>query len=81
MGRYPDVERGSFPPKNVKVDLESSTTLSPSLTVFPSTALAQSQIWDEKIRVALRTPKYKKKDIDQRRSNVRLSNLVGLTIF
>ncbi|EIW59552.1 POP1-domain-containing protein [Trametes versicolor FP-101664 SS1] len=61
--------RLSFPPKNVKVDLESSTTLSPSSTVFPSTALAQSQIWDEKTRIALRTPKYKKRDIDQRRSN------------
>ncbi|KAI0631997.1 POP1-domain-containing protein [Trametes polyzona] len=61
--------RLSFPPKNAKVDLQGGTTLSPSATVFPSVALAKSQIWDEDTRIALRKPRYKKKDIDQRRSN------------
>ncbi|KAI0373884.1 POP1-domain-containing protein [Pilatotrama ljubarskyi] len=61
--------RLSFPPKNAKVEADSSATLSPASTVFPSAALAESQIWDEDTRVSLRKPRYKKKDIDQRRSN------------
>ncbi|KAI0763628.1 POP1-domain-containing protein [Trametes elegans] len=61
--------RLSFPPKNAKVCVEGGTTLSPASTVFPSAALAGSKIWDESTRVALRKPRFQKKDIDQRRSN------------
>ncbi|OBZ71160.1 Ribonucleases P/MRP protein subunit pop1 [Grifola frondosa] len=63
--------RLSFPPKNAKVDLDTQgqPNLSPPLSVFPSSTLAQSEIWDEDIRLGLRRPRYKKKDIDQRRSN------------
>ncbi|KAI9058196.1 POP1-domain-containing protein [Trametes sanguinea] len=61
--------RLSFPPKNAKVDVAGGATLSPASTVFPSAALAESKIWDEETRMALRKPRYKKKDIDQRRSN------------
>ncbi|KAI1793285.1 POP1-domain-containing protein [Ganoderma leucocontextum] len=61
--------RLSFPPKNAKLELEGGPSLSPASTVFPSAGLAQSQIWDENVRMVLRKPKYKKKDLDQRRSN------------
>ncbi|TFY59286.1 hypothetical protein EVJ58_g5874 [Rhodofomes roseus] len=57
--------RLSFPPKNAK--LEGGLTSSP-MTVFPSAKLAQSDIWDENVRNGLRKPKYKKKDIDERKS-------------
>ncbi|KAI0688915.1 POP1-domain-containing protein [Earliella scabrosa] len=60
--------RLSFPPRNAKLDIEQGTTLSPSSTVYPSAAIAQSQIWDEQTRMSLRKPRYKKKDLDQRRS-------------
>jgi ribonuclease P/MRP protein subunit POP1 len=40
------------------------------MNVFPSAALAQSEIWDEPVRKALKTPRYKKKDIDERKSKV-----------
>ena len=60
----------SFPPKNAKLKLEGGPSLSPASTVFPSAGLAQSQIWDENTRMVLRKPKFKKKDLDQRRSNV-----------
>ncbi|KAM5533607.1 hypothetical protein V8D89_012720 [Ganoderma adspersum] len=61
--------RLSFPPKNAKLELEVGPSLSPASTVFPSAGLAQSQIWDENTRMVLRKPKFKKKDLDQRRSN------------
>ncbi|TBU44510.1 POP1-domain-containing protein [Dichomitus squalens] len=61
--------RLSFPPKNVQLNIESGPSLSPASTVFPSACLAQSQIWDEDVRMVLRKPRYKKKDLDQRRSN------------
>ncbi|RPD62234.1 POP1-domain-containing protein [Lentinus tigrinus ALCF2SS1-7] len=58
-----------FPPKNAKLNKESGSTLPPASQVFPCAALAQSQIWDEQTRMKLRKPRYKKKDLDQRRSN------------
>ncbi|KAH9927049.1 POP1-domain-containing protein [Amylocystis lapponica] len=62
--------RLSFPPKNAKldIDIESGVQSSPPVSVFPSSALAQSDIWDEQVREPLRKPRFKKKDIDQRRS-------------
>lgn len=58
----------SFPPKNAKVEIEGGTTLSPSLTVFPSATLAESELWSEDVRTVLRKPRYRKQDIDRRRS-------------
>ncbi|KAL7280061.1 hypothetical protein ACG7TL_006476 [Trametes sanguinea] len=60
---------GSFPPKNAKLDVGGGATLYPASTVFPSAILAESKIWDEETRMAIRKPRYKKKYIDQRRSN------------
>jgi ribonuclease P/MRP protein subunit POP1 len=37
---------------------------------FPAAILAQSEIWDEEKRSALKKPTYKKKDLDMRRSKV-----------
>ncbi|KAI0714000.1 POP1-domain-containing protein [Cerioporus squamosus] len=61
--------RLSFPPKNAKLSIDGGPTLPPASQVFPSAALAQSQIWDEQTRMVLRKPRYKKKDLDERRSN------------
>ncbi|CCL99258.1 uncharacterized protein FIBRA_01273 [Fibroporia radiculosa] len=58
----------SFPPKNAKIEYGSDAPLSSPPNLFPSAALAQCEIWDESIRDGLRKPRYKKKDIDQRRS-------------
>ncbi|KZT11889.1 POP1-domain-containing protein [Laetiporus sulphureus 93-53] len=59
--------RLSFPPKNQKVRYESGPSAT-SPAIFPSAALATSSIWDESIREKLCKPKFKKSDIDQRRS-------------
>ncbi|PBK74850.1 POP1-domain-containing protein [Armillaria solidipes] len=56
--------RLKFPPKNAK--LNASTTS--NVLTMPSSALAQSDVWDEAARNALKTPRYKKKDLDERRS-------------
>ncbi|EKM51892.1 uncharacterized protein PHACADRAFT_127885 [Phanerochaete carnosa HHB-10118-sp] len=63
--------RLSFPPKNAKVNIakEALPSMSPAATAFfPTPTLAQSEIWAEDIRRPLRKPKFKKKDIDKRRS-------------
>lgn len=63
----------SFPPKNAKTNIDKEKLPSMSTAAqafFPSTTLAQSEIWDEEIRHPLRKPKFKKKDIDARRSKV-----------
>lgn len=62
----------SFPPKNAKVHINSNNP-SPSLctaSVFPTSVLAQSEIWDESVRNTLLKPRYQKKDLDDRRSKV-----------
>ncbi|KAG9308789.1 hypothetical protein JVU11DRAFT_11414 [Chiua virens] len=63
--------RLKFPPKNAKPHYEDFTTpsaqSSPVFT-YPSALIAQSEIWDEETRGSLKKPKYKKKDIDERRS-------------
>lgn len=38
--------------------------------IYPTGLTAQSEIWDEEKRGSLKKPKYKKKDIDDRRSKV-----------
>ncbi|KAG6906953.1 hypothetical protein DXG01_011213 [Tephrocybe rancida] len=59
----------SFPPKNAKAQAPETEYISPT-TVFPSGQLAQSDIWDEALRAKLSTPRYKKKDLDDRRSKL-----------
>ncbi|KAK0221848.1 POP1-domain-containing protein [Armillaria fumosa] len=56
--------RLKFPPKNAKLNVSTA----PNVLTMPSSALAQSDVWDETTRNALNTPKYKKKDLDERRS-------------
>jgi ribonuclease P/MRP protein subunit POP1 len=61
-----------FPPKNTKTGLCSSH-IPPTNLVFPSSHLAESEIWDDSVRNELAKPRFKKKDLDQRRAKVNLS--------
>lgn len=66
-----------FPPKNATVTIDKSKLPSVSSSVtslYPTSSLARSEIWEESVRQPLEKPKYKKKDIDQRRSKVRESH-------
>jgi ribonuclease P/MRP protein subunit POP1 len=56
-----------FPPKNAQPRLSDSDYMSAATTTFPSAALAHSEIWDQAARSK---PRYKKKDLDERRSKV-----------
>ncbi|KIK93095.1 hypothetical protein PAXRUDRAFT_829342 [Paxillus rubicundulus Ve08.2h10] len=63
--------RLKFPPKNAKPrypDPTQSLNSPPPAFIFPTALTAQSEIWDEEKRGGLRKPKYKKKDIDERRA-------------
>ncbi|KAG1733032.1 ribonucleases P/MRP protein subunit POP1-domain-containing protein [Suillus paluster] len=60
--------RLKFPPKNAKPSTNDVQAAAPAMT-FPATILAQSEIWEEEKRSALKKPTYKKKDLDTRRSN------------
>jgi ribonuclease P/MRP protein subunit POP1 len=62
-----------FPPKNAKPKVEDALQVPSPLAVFHTSSLAQCEIWDERIRDTLKRPRYKKKDIDERKSKVRLS--------
>ncbi|KAG5642672.1 hypothetical protein DXG03_002356 [Asterophora parasitica] len=57
--------RLKFPPKNAKAQAPNRATF-----IIPSTQLAQSEIWDEAVRARLTNPRYKKRDLDERRSKV-----------
>jgi ribonuclease P/MRP protein subunit POP1 len=59
------IHESRFPPKNAK---PSATAANP--IIIPSATLAQSDLWEESTRDSLRKPRYKKKDIDERRSKV-----------
>jgi ribonuclease P/MRP protein subunit POP1 len=59
-----------FPPKNAKPRPSDSDHVKATVTTFPSASLARSEIWDEATRKALLKPRYKKKDLDERRSKV-----------
>ncbi|KAG2087135.1 ribonucleases P/MRP protein subunit POP1-domain-containing protein [Suillus discolor] len=59
--------RLKFPPKNAKLRMDGQHPATPAMT-FPAAILAQSEIWDEEKRSALKKPTYKKKDLDARRS-------------
>jgi hypothetical protein len=57
-----------FPPKNAKPQSGPSTLP----VTFPTIELAQCEIWDADKRNGLKKPRYKKKDLDERRSKVRV---------
>ena len=61
-----------FPPKNAKPNINGSglPSLSSPVTTFPTSILAQSEIWEEGTRKSLQKPRYKKEDLDLRRSKV-----------
>jgi ribonuclease P/MRP protein subunit POP1 len=69
-----------FPPKNAKPKVEDMLEVSSPLAVFPTSSLAQCEIWDERTRDTLKRPRYKKKDIDERKSKVQLSRPDSLAI-
>ncbi|KAG8733616.1 hypothetical protein FRC11_004543 [Ceratobasidium sp. 423] len=58
--------RLSYPPTNSKVD-EDHPSLGTTL-ITPDPKLAQSEIWEQSVRDKLRTPTYKKGQLDRRRS-------------
>ncbi|KAH0586339.1 hypothetical protein H2248_007583 [Termitomyces sp. 'cryptogamus'] len=61
--------RLKFPPKNAQVQAPPVNDI-PSTTVFPSAQLAQCDLWDGAVRTKLARPRYKKKDLDERRSKL-----------
>ncbi|KAF5382413.1 hypothetical protein D9615_002972 [Tricholomella constricta] len=61
--------RLKFPPKNAKAKDPSSDHIR-TTSILPSTHLAQSEIWDEAVRARLANPRYKKKELDERRSKL-----------
>ncbi|KAI0259821.1 POP1-domain-containing protein [Gloeopeniophorella convolvens] len=62
--------RLNFPPKNAKVhvDKEELPTISSRWECFPTTSLAQSDIWNQNVRDTLKVPRFKKKELDTRRA-------------
>ncbi|KIK12154.1 hypothetical protein PISMIDRAFT_121406 [Pisolithus microcarpus 441] len=65
--------RLKFPPQNPKPsypDMPSSCASPANNLVFPTSLTARSDIWDEGQRDRLKKPKYKKKDLDERRSKL-----------
>ncbi|KAJ3894258.1 POP1-domain-containing protein [Lentinula edodes] len=57
-----------FPPKNAKVQLPVGNSVSSSIGVFPSAALAACNVWEQNIRNQLKNPRYQTKDINARRA-------------
>ncbi|KAG6891353.1 hypothetical protein C0992_008468 [Termitomyces sp. T32_za158] len=53
--------------RNAKAQAPATEHLS-STNIFPSAQLAQTDLWDVDIRTKLARPRYKKKDLDERRS-------------
>lgn len=71
-----------FPPKNAKVQLPVGNSVSSSIGVFPSAALAACNVWEQNIRNQLKNPRYQTKDINARRAQVIPSFLyLGLYIL
>ncbi|TDL22253.1 POP1-domain-containing protein [Rickenella mellea] len=62
--------RLDFPPKNAKAHIDSETlpSISSPAGLWPTPQLASSTIWDDKVRDGLSQPRFKKKDIDERRA-------------
>ncbi|KAK7056731.1 Ribonucleases P/MRP protein subunit pop1 [Paramarasmius palmivorus] len=59
--------RLKYPPKNAKVHLNDTLNLS-TVQLYPSSCLARSDIWDDSIRMKLKRPRFKKSELDERRS-------------
>ncbi|KAF9267501.1 POP1-domain-containing protein [Marasmius fiardii PR-910] len=59
--------RLKFPPKNSKAQYTSSPSSSFKFT-YPTSALARSELWHEPTRMKLKRPRFKKKDLDERRA-------------
>ncbi|KDR82747.1 hypothetical protein GALMADRAFT_238256 [Galerina marginata CBS 339.88] len=57
-----------FPPKNAKPSASRSGNAPPANIILPSVQLASSEIWDDTTRNGLSKPRFKKKDIDERRA-------------
>ncbi|KAJ3873454.1 POP1-domain-containing protein [Lentinula edodes] len=57
-----------FPPKNAKVQLPVGNSVSSSIGVFPSAALAACNVWEQNIRNQIKNPRYQTKDINARRA-------------
>ena len=70
--------RLSFPPKNTKVVPNERAGGSASIPagLWPTTKLAFSDLWDSAVRQRLENPKFKKKDIDSRKSKVCYSHFL-----
>ncbi|KAG6333871.1 hypothetical protein ID866_5214 [Astraeus odoratus] len=65
--------RLKFPPKNATSsypDPSKPPAVSSSNLVFPSSVTAQTELWDEDKRDRLKKPRFKKKDLDERRSKL-----------
>jgi ribonuclease P/MRP protein subunit POP1 len=65
-----------FPPSIAKIQLEAGSTVPVAFSVTPTPLLAASEIWEENSREGLRKPRYKKKDLDERRSKVRCATVM-----
>ncbi|KAF7314186.1 hypothetical protein MKEN_00890800 [Mycena kentingensis (nom. inval.)] len=55
--------RLKFPPKNAKPHITNATR-----PIQPSANLAQTELWDATIRTSIQKPRYKKQQLDDRRS-------------
>ncbi|KAJ7069842.1 POP1-domain-containing protein [Mycena amicta] len=55
--------RLKFPPKNAKPNLTNDIP-----KIVPCGSLAQTELWDSSVRENLKKPRYKKKDLDDRRA-------------
>ncbi|KAL5501441.1 POP1 [Sanghuangporus vaninii] len=62
--------RLNFPPKNTKIQMNANSkgNLSLPTGLWPTAKLAESELWDNDVRTRLCTPRFKKKDIDSRKS-------------
>ncbi|KIM43164.1 hypothetical protein M413DRAFT_443976 [Hebeloma cylindrosporum] len=59
--------RLKFPPKNAKAT-HCPNPIPPTTLIFPSSHLAECEIWDDTVRNGLAKPRFKKKDLDERRA-------------
>ncbi|KAF9475642.1 POP1-domain-containing protein [Pholiota conissans] len=60
--------RLKFPPRNARIQIDAASYVHAPPIAFPSSQLAHSEIWNEQIRKGLLEPRFKKKDLDQRKS-------------
>jgi hypothetical protein len=60
----------SFPPKNATINEQEYDASKNPFSVQPGSALSTSDIWHEKVRLALSKPKFRKRDLDGRRAKV-----------